>query len=94
MIVPTEARKDKGVAVITVFLDNKNTSVNKKFHCVVCGRVVFSYYDTAHILVPNDTTDSVDQLKNGETEVMCLANWVNDHGHRDRCKTIYILNRG
>lgn len=94
MIVPTPARKDQTVAVITISLDNTNTEDLKKFHCSLCGHVVFSYYDTAQILIPNGETERIQKLKNALTEVMCQNRWVDAKGHTGRCKTMYILNRG
>jgi hypothetical protein len=94
MITPTPARKDRSVAVITVFLDNKNTEDLKKFHCSLCGHVVFGYYDTQNILLPKDTTGELSVLKNALQEAVCTNRWVDNKGHTARCKTIYILNRG
>lgn len=94
MITPTTARSDRSVAVITVVLDNKNTDDLKKFHCSVCGHVVFGYYDTAHILVPKDSTGELSELKNALEEIVCTNRWADAKGHTARCKTIYVLNRG
>lgn len=94
MIIPTSLRKDSSVAVITVFLDNKNTTELKRFHCSVCGHVVFAYYDSAHVLLPKDGTGDLSEQKNAVTEVNCMNRWVDAKGHTARCKTIYLLNRG
>jgi hypothetical protein len=94
MITPTPARKDRGVAVITIALDNINTEDLKKFHCSICGHVVFGYYDTAHILIPKDSTGELSVLKNALQEIVCTNRWTDDKGHTNRCKTIYVLNRG
>ena len=95
MVVPTSARTDRSVASITVRLDNKNTDVLKKFHCSVCGHVVFGYYDTVVMLLPGDDVgDALKEHKNAVDEIICLYNWVDDKGHRDRCKTTYVLDRG
>ena len=37
---------------VRVWLDNQNTNELKKFHCSVCGKVVFEYYSDIRILMP------------------------------------------
>jgi hypothetical protein len=95
MIVPTSARKDRTVATITVRLDNKNTDQLKKFHCVMCGYILFAYYDSLQILVPGEETpDEYVALENAIEEIECQQRRRDSKGHYDRCRTFYILNRG
>ena len=95
MITPTSARTDRSVASITIRLDNKNTTYLKKFHCSVCGHVVFAYYDTLVMLVPGDDVgDELTKKKNAVQEMVCLNRWIDEKGHTSRCKTVYVLDRG
>jgi hypothetical protein len=95
MIVPTHARKDQSVATITVRLDNKNTTDLKKFHCVICGYILFAYYDSLQIMVPGEENpDEYIKLKNAVEEIECQQRRRMSNGKYDRCRTFYILNRG
>jgi hypothetical protein len=99
MVVPTHKRDDRTVPVITVILDNLNTSKIKKFKCSVCGGTVFAYYDTLHILLPVDITDNPTEdrfynSQNALTEVECTHLIKNTEGLRVRCRTRYLLSRG
>jgi len=95
MIQPTSSRIDGSVAAITIVLDNINTEYLKKYHCAVCGHVVFGYYDTILMLIPSDTvTGQLKKMKNATSELVCLNRWVDAKGHTERCKTVYILSRG
>lgn len=94
MITPTSARTDRSVASITLRLDNKNTTDLKKFHCSICGHVVFSYYDTLVMIVPSDDVSHIEKNKNAVQEMLCLNRWADEKGHTNRCKTIYVLDRG
>lgn len=95
MLVPTSARRDRTVAVITVGLDNVNTAIKKKLHCAICGNVVIAYFDTMHIMVPGEEDpEKFTQLSNAVNEVECKARVRDDNGYTNRCRTMYILNRG
>lgn len=99
MLVPTHKRYDRTVPVITVGLDNVNTTQRKKFKCSICGGTVFAYYDTVHFLLPVDVTDqSVDEkfyeADNAITETECTHFIKDSDGRRQRCRTMYILYRG
>lgn len=39
---------------ISVWLDNNRSTELKKFHCPVCGKVVFEYYNDAKIIMPGE----------------------------------------
>ena len=39
---------------ISVWLDNNRSDELKKFHCPICGKVVFEYYNDVKILMPGD----------------------------------------
>lgn len=39
---------------ISVWLDNNRSNELKKFHCPVCGKVVFEYYNDARIIMPGE----------------------------------------
>lgn len=45
-------RKGGHEGPISVFLDNSNPKVLKKFHCLGCGSVVFEYFGSVGIIVP------------------------------------------
>ena len=95
MLVPTSQRHDRSVAVVTVRLDNENTDVKKKFHCVQCGNVVFAYYDTLHMLVPGeDNPENLVELDNAVNEIECTHRFKDSRGYYNRCRTVYVLNRG
>lgn len=95
MIVPTALRRDRSVATITIKLDNKNTDQLKKFHCVMCGYILFAYYDTLQMLVPGEETpEEYVELKNAINEIECQQRRRDSKGYYDRCRTFYILNRG
>jgi hypothetical protein len=42
---------------MSVWLDNEKGSELKKFHCPVCGKVVFEYYNDVKILMPGELGD-------------------------------------
>jgi len=95
MIVQTSERKDSTVAAITVRLDNKNTDQLKKFHCVICGYILFAYYDSLQIMVPGEENpEEYTKLKNAVEEIECQQRRRLSNGKYDRCRTFYILNRG
>jgi len=39
---------------ISIWLDNNRSNELKKFHCPVCGKVVFEYYNDAKIIMPGE----------------------------------------
>jgi len=41
---------------ITVFLDDTEDEILKKFHCVVCGKTVFEYYGNVHFIISGKHT--------------------------------------
>lgn len=100
MLVATHKRTDRTVPVITVVLDNINTTQRKKFKCSICGSTVFAYWDTLRILLPVDRTERNDdeeefyEAENGITEVECTHFIQDPTGRRSRCRTIYVLDRG
>lgn len=104
MLVETDSRADRTIPVITVVLDNRNTTQLKKFKCSICGGTVFAYYDTIHMLLPVDI-DATHGYSNEEefyepsnsnalTEVECTHFLKDSSGRRKRCRALYILNRG
>jgi len=52
MIVPTALSGEQ--PKISVWLDNNRSDELKKFHCPVCGKVVFEYYNAARIIMPGE----------------------------------------
>lgn len=43
---------------ISVWLDNNRSTELKRFHCTVCGKVVFEYYNDTKIILPGEMTPS------------------------------------
>lgn len=39
---------------ISIWLDDSSPDILKQFRCVVCGKVVFEYYNNVNIIVPGD----------------------------------------
>jgi uncharacterized protein with PIN domain len=37
---------------ISVWLDESEDKTLKKFHCVICGKIVFEYYNPIRIIIP------------------------------------------
>lgn len=54
MRVPQYKRTDRQRPVIGIVLDNTDDDIKKDFHCVVCGRIAFSYYSDIHIIMAVD----------------------------------------
>jgi len=41
---------------ISVWLDDSDDTELKRFHCIVCGKVVFEYYSSVKIIIPGEHT--------------------------------------
>ena len=42
---------------ISVWLDERKDSELKKFHCPICGRVVFEYYNSMRLILPGEMNE-------------------------------------
>ena len=105
MVVPS-AFKNK-IQEISVLLSDGDDEVLKKFHCLVCGKVVFEYYSHVKIIVAGKhlhkspkvvqcnnvvTMDSITQQA-----IHVIAGDIYPTGGRDRyfktkCKTKYWIS--
>ena len=76
---------------ISVFLDDNSDETLKKFHCPVCGRVVFQYYSPVRVMIPGEVTKISDDQK-PPLVIQCKGSLTVMQAGRaktTRCKTIY-----
>ena len=73
---------------ISVWLDDSNDKVLKKFRCVHCGCVVFEYYSSVHAIVFGETV-----LKRPAV-IMCRGKEKDEFGHysHEICRTKYYVS--
>ena len=92
---------------ISVWLDDKEEDqrILKKFHCIVCGKIVFEYYNSVKLIVPGkhykktpkviqcNGTMIVDKLTNEITHIPFYELANNKHRYcQTRCKTKYWIS--
>ena len=79
---------------IYVCLDDtlEHEHILKKFHCSVCGKVVFKYYGLTKILFPAEN----ESTKKGNTVVVQCNGTItedkNGYPITSRCKTLYWIS--
>jgi len=66
---------------ISIWLDDKRDNVLKKFHCPICGKVVFEYYNSIKIIV----TGEMEKAGKSPKVIQC-------HGSIQVYKNGYLVN--
>lgn len=70
---------------IGVRLSSKLSDEKKRFHCPVCGKVVFEYYSPIEVLVPNS-------LEYWQTPLVIQCHGTISMGYNTvRCKTLLYI---
>ena len=93
MHVPQAHRVDHKKPNIDVWLDESTATQLKKFHCSVCGKVLFEYYTNVRLIIPGKSVND-DELK-PPTVLEC--NGMVDYRYEGdtkarRCKTRYHIH--
>jgi len=74
--------------VISVWLDDSNDKVLKKFHCINCGHVVFEYYNSVDLIVNGEHFEKKPKV------IMCHGTYSDPSTElfNSRCKTKYYVS--
>jgi hypothetical protein len=90
MRVPQYKRLDRKRPVIGVILDNNDDDVKKDFHCVVCGKIAFSYYSDVRVIIPADFHEPHHPSR-APINVWCRAHTADRGGRAFTCNTEYNI---
>lgn len=75
---------------ISVWLDNNKSDELKKFHCPVCGKVVFEYYNDVKIILPGE----MGEVKKSPIVIQChgsITVYKNGFPITTHCKAKYWI---
>lgn len=74
---------------ISIWLDSLSDTKMKQFHCLVCGKIVFEYYNAVRMVLPGEP-----EYRKSPVIVQChgMIEVYDEHKvRRSRCKTRYYI---
>ena len=74
---------------ISVWLADKDEKSLKKFHCVVCGKIVFEYFSSVAMMLPGET-----DFTKAPVVIEChgsISIYGNGGPFTTRCKQKYVI---
>ena len=75
---------------ISVWLDNNRSEELKKFHCSVCGKVVFEYFNDMRIIMPGEMKN----VGHSPIVIQChgsITIYKDNYPITTRCKAKYFI---